>query len=338
MSLVLLSAFCATIFLIALGGTWLARRYALRRQLVDQPGARRSHAVATPRGGGIAIVVAVLFGILATSWSQPDAAPLLLLAALGLVCVAGIGWIDDHRPLSPWLRLAVHAFAAVMLGLGVWSVGASPWLAVIASALALGLVNVWNFMDGIDGLATTQAVLLATGAAVLASTSSALLIALAVIAASLGFLPFNAPRARIFLGDVGSGAIGYLAALLCALLLVAEPKRGVLLLIPVSAFMIDAALTLASRMLRREQWWRPHVQHVYQQSVQRGHPHMQVTAVYLAWTMLALWLMVLSRNQSLPFIIGVSATWYALAAAFWIWMRFRHRRWMTANTRMGFDD
>src|SRR5690349_3648891 len=99
-------------FCIGVAGTWLARRYALMRSLIDQPGERRSHSVATPRGGGIAIVISLLVAAVALGVRQPEQAPLMLAFGIGLLMVAGIGWVDDHRPLSPWIRLGVHALAS----------------------------------------------------------------------------------------------------------------------------------------------------------------------------------------------------------------------------------
>ena len=97
---------------IAAAGTWAARAYALRLRLLDEPGERRSHRVATPRGGGIAIVVAFLVAIAAMILRQPSDVVLLGCAGLGFLMVAAVGWVDDHRPLSPWSRLVVHAVAA----------------------------------------------------------------------------------------------------------------------------------------------------------------------------------------------------------------------------------
>src|SRR5690606_16503734 len=190
-------------------GTWLARAYALRRQLVDQPGERRSHSVATPRGGGIAIVVVVLLvagGVAASGGGGPASQGLLATFAGGLAMVALAGLVDDHRPLSPWLRLGVHVLAAGWLAIAGWR--GRPAAAVATFVAIVVLVNVWNFMDGIDGIAATQAVLFAGGLAVALDGAWSVLAA-ALAAAALGFLPYNLPRARIFMGDVGSGAIGF---------------------------------------------------------------------------------------------------------------------------------
>jgi hypothetical protein len=141
--------------------TWMARYYALRGNLMDQPGERRSHAVATPRGGGIAIVLVVACASVYLMTRQASVDALWLGFLPGLLLVAGIGWWDDHRPLSPWLRLGVQAVAATMLAMGAsWQSG--HWLpALLAFAAAMALVNVWNFMDGINGLAASQAALAA---------------------------------------------------------------------------------------------------------------------------------------------------------------------------------
>ena len=190
-------------FCIGVAGTWLARRYALKQALIDEPGERRSHSVATPRGGGIAIVISLLVAALALGIRQPPIAPLMLAFGTGLLLVAGIGWFDDHRPLSPWVRLAVHIVAAGLFAFAVGDVFQSVWLGACAFVATLVLTNVWNFMDGINGIAAGQALVAALGLAWMAGGSWGLL-ALALAAACAGFLPFNFPRARIFMG-IGAG-------------------------------------------------------------------------------------------------------------------------------------
>jgi UDP-N-acetylmuramyl pentapeptide phosphotransferase/UDP-N-acetylglucosamine-1-phosphate transferase len=106
-------------FAIGLAGTWLAREYAIRRELIDHPGERRSHDVPTPRGGGISIVIALLVAACVLGWRNPQQIVLIAGFVIGLVLVAVVGMVDDHRPLSPWLRLGVQALAAAMLALAV---------------------------------------------------------------------------------------------------------------------------------------------------------------------------------------------------------------------------
>ncbi|MBX9402928.1 lipopolysaccharide biosynthesis protein [Lysobacter sp. BMK333-48F3] len=296
-------------------GTWLARAYALHRRMIDEPGERRSHSVATPRGGGIAIVAALLIATVAVGVRFPAHAPLAAAFGLGLILIAGIGWVDDHRPLSPWLRLGVHALASALLGAAVGVLQGDPWLGLAAFALAIGLTNVWNFMDGINGMAASQAALVAVALAWLGGPVWSWL-ALALAAACLGFLPFNFPRARIFMGDVGSGAIGYALAGLAALAASGLGSRSALLLWPLAAFMVDAGLTLLSRVRRGERWWTPHTQHAYQVWARRVG-HTRVTLAYAAFTLLAVVSLRYVTEVRTGFILGMGAAWYMSGAFFW---------------------
>ena len=310
----------ALLTLGAAAATWGARRYALRGNLMDQPGERRSHHVATPRGGGIAIVL-VVFGAGAwLAWRSTSGIGLWLGFLPGLVIVAGIGWWDDHRPLSPWLRLGVQAVAALLLAAGAgWQSG--HWLpALLAFGTAMALVNVWNFMDGINGLAASQAAIAALAYAGLL-TGQWHWLALALLAGCLGFLPFNFPRARIFLGDVGSGALGYaLAGLAVAALVTLPPATAPLLLLPLCAFLVDAGFTLYGRMLRGEQWWTPHVGHLYQQGARR-YGHAVITLVYMAFGGVSLLLSyALSGSVGSAPVLAVIVL-YALGGALWFSLR-----------------
>jgi UDP-N-acetylmuramyl pentapeptide phosphotransferase/UDP-N-acetylglucosamine-1-phosphate transferase len=267
---------------------WLGTRWAIRhahlRGLHDQPGERRSHVVPTPRGGGIGIVLAGLFGLLVLAVTANDPWPWLLIAA-GLLLVAGIGWWDDHRPLSAWPRLVVHVCAGVLLALATRSLGGDLLASIGAFVLAVGLVNAWNFMDGIDGLAASQALL--CGIAIAAcSDASGRLLGLLLAAACIGFLPSNFPRAKVFLGDVGSGALGYLVTVLLVQgwLGTAVSMRALLLLPPL-AMLVDSATTLLWRIMRGDRWWQAHVQHAYQRWSRRIG-HVSVTLMYALWTLL----------------------------------------------------
>ena len=129
-------------FALAAAGTWLARRYALRRALIDHPGERRSHGSPTPRGGGLGIALVLLLALALLAWMVPAQRVLLLAAAAGLALVAGIGWADDHRPLPALPRLLVHALASLLLaGALLWH-GAPGWVALVASASVCGALTV----------------------------------------------------------------------------------------------------------------------------------------------------------------------------------------------------
>ena len=308
---------------VALAGTWLARGYALRRALLDHPGERRSHHQATPRGGGLGIAVALLAALAWLAWTFPGERLPLLAAAAGLLLVAATGWIDDHRPLPPVPRLLVHVLAAAGFAVALALHGSPPWACVAAGVLALVLVNVWNFMDGIDGLAASQAAIAAGGYLLLGVGGAAGWFAAALMAASLGFLPFNLPKARVFLGDVGSGTLGFAIAVAVALACLRLPATTWgLLLLPLAAFGIDAGLTLASRILHRERWWEPHVSHAYQRWARRSG-HGLVALAYAGWTLVGVALM-LRLPATGPWALVVGGT-FGLASAY-AWRDLRNRR------------
>lgn len=305
-------------------GTWLTLRYARRRRLLDLPGERRSHTVPTPRGGGLGITLACLAGC---TWAAavgilPVGAA--LAAGLGLALVAGIGWIDDHRPLSPLSRLLVQCLAGAALALGILDLQGG-WAWALAAALAVPvLVNVWNFMDGIDGLATTQAMIALACFALLAPAPLDV-VGWGAFGACCGFLPFNYPRARIFLGDVGSGTLGYLLAAVGVWAAMKGGGQGGrmgaqpwLLLLPLSAFLVDASLTLMSRIRRGEQWWLPHVSHLYQRLVRHCASHLRVSNAYGLFSLLAGWLAYVASASGTLCSIAVTGAWLLLATVAWV--------------------
>ena len=266
-------------------------RATVARHMLDHPNERSSHSSAVPRGGGLA-VVAVVLGVIAWSGWRGAIAPNVAIALMGGgSSVAFVGWLDDRSSLSSTLRLGVHTLAAV------WTVawlGGFPALTLGESTLAFGAVgsilaalavvwstNLFNFMDGIDGIAGMEALsvglfggllLLARGAPGLGG------VALATAGAALGFLCWNWSPARIFMGDVGSGFLGYLLAGLALASENAQALPALVWLILASAFVLDATVTLLRRV-RRGYWRDAHRTHAYQRAVQGGLSHAQVAAL-----------------------------------------------------------
>ncbi|GHH51158.1 MraY family glycosyltransferase [[Pseudomonas] boreopolis] len=314
------TAWLALSFVGALAGTWALRRYALAKGLMDQPGQRRSHAVVTPRGGGMSIVLVVLLAAVAAAWLFPPHRSSLLGFAAGLVVVAGIGWWDDHRPLSAALRLAVHALASAWLGWLSYRAGAGPFEAMFAAGSCVVLINVWNFMDGINGLAASQA-LLAAAAFALVLPFPAAWIAVALAGACMGFLPFNFPKARIFMGDGGSGSLGYVLAALMAWAVLAKGAAWWWAWVPLTAFLVDAGFTLVARMLARQRWWEPHAQHVYQGLARKLQSHGWVTFGYGCFSVFALVLFLLLGATQRSFAVPAVGAWLAFAMAIWFFLR-----------------
>ncbi|MEJ7746034.1 MAG: glycosyltransferase family 4 protein [Luteimonas sp.] len=307
-------------FALGLLGTVWARRYALNANLLDHPGARRSHDQATPRGGGIAIVISLLVAALWLAFENPDRRVWLCCFTAGLSIIAAVGWIDDHRPLSAWIRLVAHVIAAAVLAWGLQQMYGNPWLSLGAGILAVGMTNAWNFMDGIDGLAASQAGLVA-GAIAMATSGSDQWLAAALAAACVGFLPMNFPKAKIFLGDVGSGAIGFAIAALVAGLAGQHTPGWPLSFLPVAAFLVDTSLTLATRILRGEQWWVAHVGHTFQVWARKLHAHRPVTLAYGVWTCMACLLWFAWREEDTIFITLSLLAWYMATTLLWVYLR-----------------
>lgn len=274
---------------VAAAGTALVLRAALAGGILDVPNHRSSHTTPTPRGGGVAIVAVVITGeilLAVLGWLSPSRAIALVLSG---AAVAAIGAWDDLRTVSPGARLAVHLAAAaaalailtpekVLPGHAAW--GLPEWLLTLACLLAIvWLTNLYNFMDGIDGIAGTQAVVAGSAAALTfaASQPALALVACIVAGAAAGFLILNWPPARIFMGDVGSGFLGMTFGVLIA---ASSPPRTLIPLAALAPFIIDATVTLVVRSVRREQITAAHRSHLYQRLVQRGWSHRRVTVVY----------------------------------------------------------
>jgi Fuc2NAc and GlcNAc transferase len=291
------------LMLFALAGTalltGLMRRYALAQALLDIPNARSSHQESTPRGGGLAMVVSFAV-LLPVQYLLGALAPLLLIAVLpALLVVAGVGFWDDHQPLSAGRRITVHfvaiAWALYWLGgpllialpLGPVVIG---WPAQLLALLALvWFLNLFNFMDGIDGIAAGEAVFVAFAGAWLAAMSGLGEVATMLLvlgAAALGFLPWNWPSAKIFMGDVGSGFLGAALGVLVYAGVVADGFMLWAWIILVGVFVTDATLTLGRRMLRGERWYEAHCSHAYQHAARRWG-HLRTTAgvlgIDVAW-------------------------------------------------------
>jgi UDP-N-acetylmuramyl pentapeptide phosphotransferase/UDP-N-acetylglucosamine-1-phosphate transferase len=292
--------------------------------LVDVPGERRSHHVETPRGGGIGIVIACL-GCLVVMELLGVGQGTWWLVAAGLALVAGIGWLDDHRALPVWPRLGVHALSAGLLAAALYLDGAGTMACLASFVLALGLVNAWNFMDGINGLAASQALLCGLAFALLPGFAAPLL-GVAVAGSCGGFLPFNFPRARLFLGDVGSGALGYLVATLIASGLASSPVRNwPLLLLAPMGMLVDSGLTLLWRARRGDRWWQAHAEHAYQRW-SRNNGHTEVTLTYGLWTILVIGVMlsVWGRPGKMALLAFLACVTTSMLG--WWWLHRRNAR------------
>ena len=262
-----------------------------RRDMLDYPNERSSHTTPTPRGGGIAVTGSILLAWIVLSKAGLVASSIIgIAAATSLLAV--VSWIDDLRGLSPVLRLVAQAIA-VTIGImtlpeaqGEPAISAGPALYfAIAGLLWIWWINLFNFMDGIDGLAVSEATVIGGGLllfAVVGTGADPMTAALAagIGGAAVGFLAWNWSPARIFLGDVGSIPLGYLSGFLL-LDLTTRGHWRIALILPLY-FLADATVTLLLRLLRGERVWEPHRQHFYQRAVRNGLTHAAVVKRVLA--------------------------------------------------------
>lgn len=283
------------VFFVSLALTGGLRRYALARSLMDVPNARSSHSVPTPRGGGVAIV----FGFLSV---------LPILAFLGGISwtftwalvgtgagIALLGFLDDHGHIAARWRLLGHFLGAIW---ALFWLGGLPALELFGFVLDLGwlghvlaaiylvwMLNLYNFMDGIDGIASVEAICACLGACLLywlGGFENLILAPLVLAMAVAGFLYWNFPPARIFMGDAGSGFLGIILGVLSLQAAWSSPKLLWVWLILLGVFVVDATLTLLRRLLRGDKVYEAHRSHAYQFASRHYGRHLPVTLVVMA--------------------------------------------------------
>lgn len=283
------------LFLIVTGGislllTSALRRYALVKRLIDVPNVRSSHTVPTPRGGGVAIVLSFLlllpvlpiFSLL--SWSSTWG---LLGAGAG---IAVLGFLDDHGHIAARWRLLGHFCAAVW---ALFWFGGAPPLAVMGTTFDMGwvgimlamlylvwMLNLYNFMDGIDGLASLEAIFVCLAAALIYSLMGLSSLAWAPLLLSfavVGFLYWNFPPAKIFMGDAGSGFLGVTLGIFSLQAAWASPSLIWVWVILMGVFIVDATFTLIRRLVRGDKIYEAHRSHAYQYASRKYGRHLPVT-------------------------------------------------------------
>ena len=266
------------------------RRYAFARSLLDIPNARSSHSLPTPRGGGVAIVLAFLLSLGFLFWLGVLTQAVFLAAGGAGALIAVIGFMDDHGHIAARWRLLGH-FAAAAWAL-FW-LGGLPAISFFGMSISLGwlgsilalfylvwMLNLYNFMDGIDGLASVEALCVCLGACLLYGftghadlVGAPLLLAVSVA----GFLCWNFPPARIFMGDAGSGFLGVMLGVLSLQAAWAEPQLFWGWLILLGVFVVDATFTLSRRLIRGDKVYEAHRSHAYQFASRLYGRHLPVT-------------------------------------------------------------
>ena len=298
-------------------------RAGSRRWLLDHPNERSLHQRPTTRSGGLAITLAVLLGGIGIGFLTSESDQLLWLG-IGSLIIVTVSFRDDLSHVHPAIRISVHFLVALMLVFVGFAIDAVvlpglrwqlfPWLATVVTCLYVAwLINLYNFMDGMDGFAGgmgvfgfgTLAVLGALdGQAVFAGLSGV------IAAAAGGYLLFNFPPARIFMGDAGSSLLGFLAAGLSLWASAAGIFPLWIAVLVFSPFIVDATFTLGRRLWRRERFLEAHKSHCYQRLVQLGWGHRKT----VLWEYLLM--MLCSVSAVVALTIGPTQQWWLLT--FWI--------------------
>ena len=286
-------------FVLAFAMTYFMRAYALKKNIIDNPNERSSHSIPTPRGGGVAVVCSYLLALAVLIYSQQLTLHIgLTLIAAGFV-IALLGFLDDHGHINSMLRLAVHFLVAigVVISLGGFSeVTAFNGLQlgfianIIAVLFLVWLLNLYNFMDGINGIASIEAITVTVSMAVLylllnVGLNHQILFLLA--ACVLGFLLWNFPKAKIFMGDACSGFLGLILGILALIALKENLAFFCAWIIGLGVFVVDATYTLIKRVLSGYKMYDAHRSHSYQILSRRWGSHTPVTlaiaAINLLW-------------------------------------------------------
>ncbi len=300
--------FYGIIIILSYSLTFFVRKWAINRSILDVPNERSSHTIPTPRGGGIAIAISWFTGLIYVYITDKiDQA--LFLALLSGLPLALIGILDDIMNLKPGLRFLIQFLSAglalfflsglQLLDFGLFSVE-YQWLLIPIGIIAImWAVNLFNFLDGIDGYISTEVIFICVAFFIFSQNDNTLILASAVI----GFLIWNWPKAKIFMGDVGSTLLGFNIAVL-AIYFQNEMNFSIIVsLILTSVFWFDATLTLLRRIKNKETLKLAHRKHAYQRIVQAGFSHQKTV----------LWALALN-------IMGFGLAWLAIRFENWNWL------------------
>ncbi len=293
---------------------WI-KKLALDQSILDIPNKRSSHKLSTPKGGGVVFAIVLSVVLLVLSLFRHEQLPFFLVVSIAVISISYLGWLDDRYDISPCARLPLQfGLAGLIIYLfgpfkviqfGVMSIDATLFLVVVSLFWLVWMINLYNFMDGIDGLATGQAIIAAVTLDLWFIYSGGIefgLICLVVASIGLGFLVWNWFPARIFLGDVGSTTLGMFFGF-CTLVGVNQynmPTDAFVLLFGV--FLGDATFTLMRRLLKGENIAKAHRSHLYQRAVKLGYSHGQVAASVM---ILCIFMAVMATMV----VVGLSPLW-----------------------------
>lgn len=308
------------LFLVSFVLTAYLRTHALKSNSMDIPNERSSHVIPTPRGGGLAFVLCFMIGVGLVAWKTDLPHSLAYALVLMGIGTGGLGWVDDHYSLSAGFRFIAQLLFAVM-SLYILNVFEYLWWgeSFLALIYVVGMINLFNFMDGIDGYAVMESGFICAVVFLLSFETAFVFLGPVMgclLAVLIGFGVWNFPTAKIFMGDVGSGFLGGIFGVISLFILVNQPAYLGSWLILIALFMSDGAVTLLVRIVRGERFWMAHRQHAYQHLTQTLGSHVVVTLggllINLCWLFPLAWLVI--RGSIAP-LWGVAMAYVPLIGA-----------------------
>jgi len=322
------------VLLVSLLMTAGLRHYALKRNVIDVPNARSSHTIPTPRGGGVAIVVSFLLAMTVLMFTGTAHVHTLIGLVGGGALIAAVGFMDDHGHIPARWRLLGHFLAAGWIL--AWMGGLPPvnvlgWVVdlglagtLLAAVYLVWMLNLYNFMDGIDGIASIEAItvcLCAAGLYGLTGLGQHAVLPLLLACSVAGFLYWNYPPAKIFMGDAGSGFLGILLGGLSIQAAWVSPQMFWCWLILLGVFIVDSTYTLVRRLLRGDKVYEAHRSHAYQFAARRYGKHLPVTLGVAVVNVC--WLLPIAVGVALGALDGLLGVAFAYAPLIVLAVRFR---------------
>ncbi|ADE30399.1 undecaprenyl-phosphate alpha-N-acetylglucosaminyltransferase (mraY2) [Rickettsia prowazekii str. GvV257] len=284
--------------------TYILTKYLPTIGLVDVPSNRRSHNKITPRGGGLAIVIVVMIALSGFEYIMSHNLVNSIKILPLLLVIASISFLDDLKAVPILIRLIVHLICAACAILFFSQINSHILIHNILIIALSGFINIYNFMDGIDGMSCVESIHLSSTMLVLCFLQFSIIdnpyfiasVNVIILGCSCGFLIFNWHPAKIFLGDVGSISLGFLTGLCLLLLALTSTNLFIACVIASLYYMTDAVLTILIRLLNKEKIWQPHLKHFFQKAVQKGKSHKQVVSIIAICNIFLMIISVISLN------------------------------------------
>ena len=298
------------LLLISFSLTYFIKNYMIKKSLVAVVNERSSHTTPTPHGGGIALAITWFIGLIYLYFMGEIESNLFYALLCGAV-ISIVSFFDDIYELSPKLRLIIQSFVSILglyflggfetLTLGIFDIENSIFTNIFAFFMIIWFINLYNFLDGINGYAGSEAVFLALAGFVLFGGNHFLVLAVAV----LGFLYWNWNKAKIFMGDVGSTLLGYNLAIFTIYYANQEPTNFWIWIILFGVYWFDATLTLIRRKLNGERLSQAHKKHAYQRLTQAGWSHYKVTNYSIGLNLILFLIVYFVLNIFVAFILSM---------------------------------